>query len=234
MPRDFTVTGHRGAAALEPENTLPSFIKAVECGATGVEFDVYPTKDGVAVVLHDRELRRLTGVEALVDQLTYAEVSKLKVHGRARIPTLREVLAFAKGRLSVDIEVKLPGVEQEVVEALRELDMVDDALVTSFLPAPLAAVKKLDSSIEVGLLVTGWDDECLYVAERVGASYILPHYEAITPALVRKLTSRGFRVVAWTVNEAETARWLLDVGVDGVITDNPCLIRGVVEARKRG
>lgn len=195
-----------------------------------MEFDVYPTRDGVAVVVHDRDLERLTGERVQVTQLTYVEVSKLKVHGRARIPTLREVLALAKGRLSVDIEIKMQGVEREVVEALRELNMVNDALVTSFLPTPLATIKNLDSSVEVGLLTPGWDDECLQVAEKVGASYVLPHYEAITPELVEKLSSRGFRVIAWTVNEPDTAVHLLKMGVEGIITDNPCAIRGAIEA----
>lgn len=228
MPRNFLLTGHRGAAALEAENTLPSFYKAVECGATAVELDVYPTRDGVAVVVHDEDLSRLTGVSALVTQLTYAEASRLRVLGRARIPTLREALAMAKGRLSVDIEVKKPGVEREVVEAVRELGMVQDVLVTSFIPSTLEAVRKLDPSIEVGVLLEEWDDEYLAIAESVGARVILPHYSAITGELLQKLRGRGLSAITWTVNDAELARKLLGMGVEGVITDNPCALRTAV------
>lgn len=92
------------------------------------------TLDEVAVVVHDEDLSRLTGMSVRVSQITYAEFSKLRVYGRAKVPTLREVLALAKGRLSVDVELKAPGAEREVVETLRELEMVDDAIVTSFFP----------------------------------------------------------------------------------------------------
>lgn len=228
MPRSFLLTGHRGAAALEAENTLPSFYKAIECGATAVELDVYPTRDGVAVVVHDEDLSRLTGTSALVTQLTFAEVSKLRVFGKARIPTLREVLAMAKGRLSVDIEIKKPGVEREVVEAVRELGMVQDVLVSSFIPSTLDAARKLDPSIKVGVLLEEWDDEYLAIAESVGAEVILPHYTAINEELLRKLKSRGLSVITWTVNDANIARKLLEMGVEGVITDNPCALRAAV------
>lgn len=227
----FVLTGHRGAKALAPENTLPSFLKALECGATGIEFDVRATADGVPVILHDDELDRVAGVHARVSELRYAELSRVKVRGEARIPTLREVLAFAKGRLNVDIEVKVPGVEEEVVEALRELGMLEEAVVTSFLPAPLKRVKELEPRVEVGLLVEEWDDEYLGIAEELGAAAVLPSREAATRELVEKLKSRGFDVIIWTVNDAEEARRLFSYGVDGVITDDPCSLRGAVPGK---
>jgi len=225
--KDFTITGHRGAAALAPENTLPSFYKAVECGASAVEFDVYPTRDGVAVVAHDDDLGRLTGVSVRVTQSSYTELARLRVFGKARIPTLREVLALAKGRLSVDVEVKAPGVEGEVVDALRELEMVESAVVTSFLPGVLATVKKLAPEVEVGLLVEEWDDEYFDLAEKVGASLLLPHYSQLTrnPGLIEEIRRRGYHVVTWTVNDVDIARQLLEMGVKGVITDNPCKLK---------
>lgn len=228
MSKSFLLTGHRGAAALEPENTLPSFYKAIECGATAVEFDVYPTRDGVAVVVHDEELSRLTGARALVTELTFSELSKLKVLGKARIPTLREVLAMAKGRLLVDIEIKKPGVEREVVEALRELEMVRDAIVTSFIPPVLSTVKELDPDIQVGVLLEEWDDEYLEIAKTLRARYVLPHFSVITPELIAKLRSSGMSVITWTVNDGELARRLIELGVEGVITDNPCAVKTAI------
>jgi len=229
VARVFFLTGHRGAAAIEPENTLPSFYRALLCGATAVEFDVRTTLDGVAVVVHDEDLSRLTGTSVRVSQITYAELSKLRVYGRAKVPTLREVLALAKGRLSVDVELKAPGAEREVVEALRELEMVDDAIVTSFFPPLLESVKKLEPSIEVGVLTVGWDDECLDVAEKVGASFILPHYEALKREIVDKIRKRGYRVITWTVNDARVAELLVEMGVEGVITDNPCELKSLLK-----
>jgi len=227
VAKNFTLTGHRGAAALAPENTLPSFYKAIECGATAVEFDVYATRDGVAVIAHDDDLTRLTGASVRITQSSYAELMKLKVFGKARIPTLREVLALAKGRLSVDIEIKAPGVEGEVVDALRELEMVEDAIVTSFLPGVIARVKKLAPEVEVGLLLEEWDDEYFDLAEKAGATLLLPHYSQLTRSsgLIEEIKRRGYRVVTWTVNDVDTARQLLKMGVEGVITDDPCKLK---------
>jgi len=192
-----------------------------------VEFDVYPTRDGVAVVAHDDDLTRLAGASVRITQSSYAELAKLKVFGKARIPTLREVLAMAKGRLSVDVEIKAPGVEGEVVDALRELEMVEDAVVTSFLPGVLAEVKKLAPEVEVGLLVEEWDDEYFDLAEKIEASLLLPHYSQLVrnPGLLEEIERRGYYVVTWTVNDVGAARQLLRMGVKGVITDNPCELR---------
>lgn len=228
LRRKFILSGHRGARALAPENTLPSFLKALECGATGIEFDVRKTLDNIPVIIHDDEVDHLTGVKAKVSQLTFQELSKLKVHGKARIPTLREVLALAKGRLYVDIEIKVPGVEEEVVEALRELDMVQDAIVTSFLPSTLEKIKQLDPRIEVGVLLEEWDDEYFEIAQKLGATAILPAYEIITHELAKSIKSKGYAIITWTVNETSIAQNLLSLGVDGIITDDPCSLRDIV------
>ncbi|MEZ0346303.1 MAG: glycerophosphodiester phosphodiesterase [Infirmifilum sp.] len=227
LKRMFILTGHRGARALSPENTLPSFLKALECGATGVEFDVRKTADGIPVIIHDDELKLLTGVEARVSQLAFNELSKLKVLGAARIPTLREVLALAKGRLYVDIEIKVPGVEEEVADALRELGMIQDALVTSFLPGTLEQVKKIEPRVEVGLLLEEWDEEYLELAQKIGAKAILPAYEIITYDLVQKVKSQGYALITWTVNNLQDATHLLSLGVDGIITDDPCQLQQI-------
>lgn len=230
LKKKFILTGHRGARALAPENTLPSFLKALECGATGIEFDVRKTADNIPVITHDDELDHLAGVKARVNQLTFQELSKLRIHGKARIPTLREVLALAKGRLYVDIEIKVPGVEQEVVDALRELDMIGEAIVTSFLPSTLEQVKKIEPHVEVGVLLEEWDDEYLEIAQKLGAVAILPSYEIVTQELADKIKSKGYSIITWTVNSPEEALKLLSLGVDGIITDDPCLLKQVKES----
>ncbi|PLJ77171.1 MAG: hypothetical protein B7L53_07675 [Thermofilum sp. NZ13] len=229
LKRKFILTGHRGAEALAPENTLPSFLKALECGATGIEFDVRRTLDGVAVIAHDDELDRVAGVNLKVSESRYSDLQKVRVGGLARVPTLREVLALAKGRLYVDIEIKVQGVEEEVAEALRELDMLDEALVTSFLPAPLEKLRKLEPQLDIGVLVEEWDDEYLDIARRLGAVAILPSHEILTRDLVAKIKREGYSVITWTVNSLEEAERLVEMGVDGIITDNPCLLKPIRE-----
>jgi glycerophosphoryl diester phosphodiesterase len=233
MPgKNFLLMGHRGAPALEPENTLPSFLKALECGATGVEFDVRLSRDGIPVISHDEDLRRVANAELKVSEATYPELLRVSIQGKARIPTLREVLALAKGRLSVDIELKVVGAEREVVDALRELDMVDDAIVTSFIPEALRRVRELDQSVGVGVLLEEWDDEYLEIASSLKAEAILPYYEVLDRELVSKIKTRGYKIITWTVDDPKIAEKLYDMGVEGIGTNNPCNLKPVAFKRR--
>ncbi len=227
MTHPFTLVGHRGAPAHEVENTARSFLKAFQCGATAVEFDVRRTLDGIPVVFHDESLQRLAGRPGLVEELPYPELYRVRLPGGARIPTLHEVYAIAKGRGALDIELKTPGVEEDVVQGLEEYQLTRDALVTSFLPWPLAKVAQT-SQVQVGLLLEGWDDEALDVAADIGAAAILPSHEAVTQDVVDKAHARGLRLITWTVDDPGEAARLLALGVDGIITDDPCLLRPIV------
>ena len=227
MERNFLLVGHRGAPAHEVENTPRSFLKAIECGATAVEFDVRRTVDGVPVVFHDETLERLAGRPERIEDMPFPELYRVRLKGGARIPILHEVYAIASGRIAVDVEIKTPGVEEDVVEGLREYGLLSTSMVTSFLPWVLAKVKSLGGA-EVGLLVDGWDDEALEEALRIGASAILPSHDAVTGEVVEKAHSAGLALITWTVDDPGEAARLVALGVDGVITNDPCLLRHVV------
>ena len=232
MPgKNFLLTGHRGAPVFEPENTLPSFLKAVECGATGIEFDVRVTRDGIPVISHDDELERTLGTNQKISETTYPELLRLSIQGKAKIPTLREVLALAKGRLSVDIELKVIGAEREVVDAIRELDMIDDAIVTSFIPEAIRRVKNLEPRLSIGVLLEEWDDEYLEIARNLRAEAILPYYETLDEDLVSKIKSKGYKIITWTVDDPSTAQKLVDMGIEGIITNNPCALRHILHKK---
>ncbi len=224
----FRLIGHRGAAALAPENTMPSFVKAYECGATAIEFDVRLTKDGVPVILHDEDLKRVAGVEARVADLSLEELRKFKVFGEAPVPTLEEVLSFASGKLAVDVELKVEGAERKVVSLLEKYGLKERALITSFLPQALSRIKSVEPGLRVGLLVDEWSDDHFETAREVGACALLPRYTNVTPDVVEKVKEEGYALIVWTVNEPSEAARLLEMGVDGIITDDPCKLRGVV------
>jgi len=224
----FRLIGHRGAAALAPENTMPSFVKAYECGATAIEFDVRLTKDGVPIIYHDSNFKRLTGFNAYVTDVSFEETKKLRVKGEAPIPTLEEVLEFASGKLAVDIELKVVGIEKETVNLLRKYGLEDKALITSFLPTVLGEIKNIAPDIEVGVLLEEWNDEYLDIARRIDAYALLPPYTIVTREMVDKIKGSGYALIVWTVNDPREAEKLLEMGVDGIITDDPCKLREVV------
>ncbi len=229
MNVSFRLVGHRGAPAYEPENTSRSFFKAIECGATAIEFDVRRTADGIPVVIHDEELERLVGKRRKVSEIEFSELYKYKVQGKARIPTLNEVLALAKGRVALDIEIKTLGVEGDVVDSIKEYELYDSVLVTSFLPGVLKMVKDIDGDVKLGILVDEWDDEYLDIASELEVYAILPRHEELSREVIEKIKSAGYSIITWTVNDPDRAWELLSMGVDGIITDDPCKLCEVVK-----
>ena len=118
--------GHRGARALEPENTLRSFRKAVELGVDAVELDVRQTKDGQLIVIHDDRVDRTTDGSGLVGNLTLEEIKVFTAEKSEKIPTLGEALDFLKGKVKVLIELKEEDLEEKALDLIKERGMVDD------------------------------------------------------------------------------------------------------------
>ncbi len=107
----FLIIAHRGASAYEPENTLRAFRKALEMGADAIELDVRQSADGVIVVVHDEDLKRIAGIGKRVRECTYSELSQIRVLGSEPIPKLEDVLSEFGNRIPLFIEVKEAGFE---------------------------------------------------------------------------------------------------------------------------
>jgi glycerophosphoryl diester phosphodiesterase len=229
------VVAHRGASAYAPENTLAAFRLAAEHGADAIEFDVRATSDGHPVIIHDASLERTTDRAGEISALTLEEVRRADAGARRGqpfdgepVPTLDEVLAMARGRLLVDIELKVAGVETMVLEALARAEMMDDALVTSFLEDALIRVQAAHPRPSVGLLQQ-WPD--LERAAALGVEMYLPHVRALSAETVQFCRTHGLGVIPWTARSEEDARTALALGVDGLIADDPVMVRRVLEDR---
>src|SRR5579871_3258046 len=152
------VCGHRGAMGHCPENTMASFERALELGADWIELDVHLSRDEALIVIHDETLDRTTNGHGLVREHTLAELRTLDAGGGQTIPTLDEVLAWARERGTiVDIEIKnapiyYEGIEQRVVSTLDRFAMTEQVIVISFDHAAVKRVKELDGRITTGVL----------------------------------------------------------------------------------
>ena len=228
------VVAHRGANAYAPENTLASFRLAAEQGADAIEFDVRATADGHLVVIHDASLERTTDRDGEIGSLTLAEIRRADAGGwrgpafrGERVPTLEEVLDVARGRLLVDIELKVPRVEARVAEHLARAEMTSDALVTSFLEDAVTAMRTLDAGLAVGLLQQ-WPD--IARAIDLGMQVYLPHVRMLSADLVAFCRTHDLRIIPWTVRSEEEARTALRHSVRGLIADDPLLARRMIES----
>jgi glycerophosphoryl diester phosphodiesterase len=251
---------HRGASALAPENTIEAFRLAVETGAGGLELDVHMTRDGHIVVIHDATVDRTTNGSGAVSEMTLHELRGFDAgynfspnggttrpyRGKdVRVPTLGQVLEeFPEVAVNIEIKAPTPGIEETVLGVLRGANASERTLVVS---TPHAIVKRF-RKISAGLISTGasrWEIGVFYISSRLRLeSLVRPAYDAlqipirhrgmlvVTPRFVRAAHARGVRVDAWTINQADEMRRLLDLGVDVIMTDRPDTLAEVLQRRE--
>lgn len=216
----FLVIAHRGASAHAPENTIKSFRKAIEMGADAIEFDLRRTLDGVPIVLHDEDLKRVAGIPKKVSELRVNELKNIKIFGEETIPTFEEVLQEFGNKIPMFIELKDEGIETVVATLIKEYNIYENCLLISFNYDVLAKLKSLDEKLEVGLL-TYSHLMPIEFALKIKAFAILPRFNTISPRVVKEIRSKRLRVYTWTVNDVAIALKVIGYGVDGIATDDP-------------
>jgi glycerophosphoryl diester phosphodiesterase len=234
---------HRGGAIEHLENTMPAFQACVALGYRYLETDVRVTADGVLVAFHDAVLERVTDAEGRIDQLPWSVVSKARIGGREPILRLEDLLgAWPDVRFNLDI--KAAGVVAPLVRTVRRMKVGDRICLASFSDARVAAARRL-----LGPSV------CTALGPRGVAALRLASYRPRASGLVRVQAgcaqvplqlggralvderflatahARGLQVHVWTVDTPEEATALLDLGVDGIMTDRPAMLREVLEER---
>jgi len=224
------VIGHRGARALAAENTLESIRAAALCKADYVELDARLSRDGELVLMHDERVDRTTNGQGLVEDLSLEELKALNVRdctGRCmesqRIATLKDAVILA-GELGLGlvVEMKEEGLEGLVAEALYG----KKCIVTSFYHSSLRELADI-SDLKTGIIISSLPINPIQLAIMAKAGSIFP--ERVNARIFKEAHQQGMAVYPWTVNSKEEASWLLRLGADGLVTDEPCLIREVAD-----
>jgi len=247
------IIGHRGYCAVAPENTLPSFLLALNAGADLVELDYHETKDGVPLVIHDDTLDRTTDARKRwqrrrirVARRTAAEIQTLdagswfdKKFAGARTPLLAEALDLICWCRGLTVIEHKSGDVETLAGLLRERNVVDKVVVISFdwkflselhqrepdlLLGALGRPERLTSGRRPARLVTRLDARWLEELVKTKARLAVWNWQVSRPA-VRLAHELGLQVWVYTVNDARRATRLADIGVDGIITNRPPLIR---------
>jgi glycerophosphoryl diester phosphodiesterase len=215
------IIAHRGTPRERPENTLPSFLRALELGADALELDVHATADGVVVVHHDPIPRATTTVPGLagrrIERLTHAELRTFSVADGIGIPTLAEVLQAAADRATVYVEIKGRGIEAPVVECVGRSRA--ECAVHSFDHRAVRRVRELAPALPTGILLDSYLVDPVAALAAAGARDLWQHWEQIDAPLVAAVGAAGGRVIAWTVNGVAEAEALVALGVAGVCSD---------------
>ena len=215
------ITGHRGAAKLEPENTLRSIQKAIDLGVDQIEIDVHLTRDGHLVVIHDATVERTTNGHGAVADLTLQEIKQLDAGKGERIPTLQEVMDWVKGKAILQIELKGPDTAKLVVRAVEQNGMVGEVVLTSFVHDRLREARQLNPNMALGALWSHPPDDACAQAIEIGAEALHIQHQNIDAALVQKAHASGLKIRAWNPDTIEEMQRMIDLRVDAVGSNRP-------------
>ncbi|MCD9623021.1 glycerophosphodiester phosphodiesterase [Rhabdothermincola salaria] len=230
---------HRGGAGDWPENTMPAFAAAVELGYRHVETDVHVTADGVVVAFHDERLDRVTDRSGLIRELPYADVRRARVGGTEVVPRLDEVL-LSWPELFVNIDPKHDSVVEPLAEVLQRSGSVERVCIGAFSDRRIARLRAMLGPS----LCTGMGPAA--IARLRAAGYGLPYRPTedcaqvpthqgpipiVDERFVRRAHQLGVAVHVWTIDDAVEMERLLDLGVDGIMTDRPRVLKDVLVAR---
>ena len=248
----INVISHRGANIYAPQNTLPAFQRALEIGVDGFETDVHLSQDGTLVLCHNYTIDKTSNGKGSISQMT---IGQLKAHdfgtyfspkyAGTQIPTLREFLELIveNGGLRVlNIELKSPranetSIVRDTVRMVKEFDLFDSLILSSFDPKLLLEAKQIDPAVKTGFLYSPNSKVIfrvyrnpLEVAKELKADALHPFSMYVNADLVRKTHAAGMTMNVWTVNSPRAIKRLAALGVDGIITDYPDVVKGVLEA----
>lgn len=225
---------HRGAGKLAPENTLAAFRVGASHGYRAFECDVKLSADGVPFLLHDATLQRTTPERGTAADRSWNELSCIDAggwHGRAfagePIPSLARIAGYCmRNGFALNIEIKpTPGAEEETGrvianEAARHWRLSESKpLLSSFRPDALAAARSAQADLPRALLLDMLHKGWLQEAQALGCVAIVANYGVLDATVIAQIHEAGMRVLSYTVNDPATARWLVDCGIDAIITD---------------
>jgi len=231
--------GHRGCSKLAPENTLASFQKILDNNIPGVELDVQMCSTGEIIVLHDLNLKRTTGFDALASETELAEIKKLdagswfnKSFAGERIPTLDEVFELLGTSVYYDIEIKhkrkTPGeLEKKLAEKIIKWNFQDYVFVSSFNPIAVLGVRNSDPTLDTALIYTKSKDFPWYYHNGGGKYICKPNILKPTKHKVNLFTMLhskkilGYKIITWTEDNLLKAEKYIDLGIDGIVTNVP-------------
>ncbi|HEX4950058.1 MAG TPA: glycerophosphodiester phosphodiesterase [Blastocatellia bacterium] len=224
------VIAHRGASAVEPENTLRAFERSMQMGAQMIEMDLHLTRDGQVVVIHDDELIHTTSGRGRVSQLNFDEVRKADAGQGERVPTLKETLELTRGRVQLYLEIKAPQAAEETMRIVRSFNCQNEVMLASFNLELMRRLGEEVTDMEIGLILgtpslhptTRWREAMPWIALRhFKYQTLCMQVQMCSAVLARNIKQQGKKLYVWTANsDAQYAR-MIARGVDGICTDTP-------------
>lgn len=227
------IIGHRGAAALAPENSLEALKKGFDVGADALEFDVQLTRDKQLIVIHDSSLLRTHGSRVYIRWSSHASIQAAASKGH-KIATLEEVLDMFFGKVLLNLEIKGRGVGKQVVDLLEKKYIKKPAdwhniLLSSFKPTELIAVRRVSRHAQLAMLHNR--NPLLFLAYQrfLNLTAVGFHRLHVNPLALDIAKRLELFCYVYTINRIEAARRFEILGIDGIVTDDPHLMRNKID-----
>ena len=230
------ISAHRGGSIEAPENTIESFEYSIELGSSYIETDVQLSSNGIPYIFHDNDLKRLFGKNIIFNSLHSDEIDELILFDKYKIPTLESTLQKFPDAL-FQIDVKTDEVVLPTMEVIKKTNSTDKVCIASFSSKRLKQVHKLypEICLSMGpfevmkLLLASFG---LYRRKVPGNCLQIPIYQygikLVTKRFINYIHSIGLKIHVWTINDEDTMHKLIDLGVDGIITDRPKTLKDLL------
>jgi glycerophosphoryl diester phosphodiesterase len=218
------VISHAACAGHAPENTLAGVRAALQIGADAIEVDVQATADGVPVLMHDLTLDHATSASGDLSTFTLEQLQALDVGGEP-IPTFAETLDITRGHALLVAEIKRPGCEPALADAIRDAGALEDVMVWSFLPPALEAMRGAEPRVPGSLLIPpqsidNWPS-MRELALRLGLQAVSVFHLSLSTEIVGQARRSGLAVYAWTADTEPEIQRLIDLDTDGIVSNYP-------------
>lgn len=241
------IMAHRGASGYAPENTMIAFELADKMNADYIELDLHICKSGELVVCHDDKVDRTTNGSGFIKDLSLTELKKLDAGSHfnskfkdSKIPTFIEVLDWIKDRsIGLNIELKnapifYPNIEERVLELIEQYNMIDRVIISSFNHYGLDKCKKINPDIKTGLLYMAGLFEPWNYCNHLNADAIHPLFYGVLPEIIEGCKKNNIAINAWTVNDENYMKSLIELKIDGIITNFPDKAKTILDNFQRG
>ena len=228
MPEILNIA-HRGASAHEVDNSMASFQKAIEMGANMLEMDVHSTIDGEIVVFHDDNVKSISKKKGQIEKMLLIEIKKLRLNNGEEVPMLRDVLERFKGQCQFNIEIKSRDAALPSLAIVREVDIIDDVLFSSFSGPWLLTIKAKYKNSRLAIISRDKKIKIIQIATSLKAEAIHPDKRILTKDMIEEAKGEGLKVNVWAVDKPQKMKKFIDMGVDGIITNKPDILSNLIE-----
>lgn len=220
------VFAHRGANSFAPENSLQAFEEALKIDCDGVEMDVRCTGSGDLVIFHDRSLQRMTGGNGNIQQMNLAQIRSYYLAGnpKYKIPTLEEALDLIQNKAIINLEVKREfarsnGYEEKIIKILNDFKLMENIIISSFNPLVLKKFALKAPYLHLGFIYRNRTQKLMTLGTSLRSLHI--NFRTLSKRYLNAMQAKGYKIFPWTVDRLNDMKQLVEMGVDGIITNRP-------------